>query len=65
MAVMSAFSARVALPPRHTPTAPAWRVPPRVYSPLSPRRLAHPMAVPVSGTPNTGRGSPLSFLHKR
>ena len=72
MAVMSAFSLRETLPPRHTPTASAWRMPPRVYSPLYPRRLAGPMAVPPAqsaaavASPGTARrGSPLSFLHRR
>jgi hypothetical protein len=77
MAVMSAFSVRVALPPRHTPAASTWRMPPRVYSPLTPRRLARPMAVPatqgaVIGTSGGTHAraiqrtaSRLSFLHKR
>ena len=75
MAVMSAFSVRVALPTRYTPAASAWRMPPRVYSPLYPRRLTHPMAVPAANSldraaPSDGtvaaarRGSPLSFLKR-
>ena len=35
MAVMSAIALRVALPTRHAPAASAWRMPPRVYSPLA------------------------------
>ena len=50
MAVMSAFTLRAALPPRHTPAASAWRMPPRVYSPL-PRRLSGPMAVAPTQSP--------------
>jgi hypothetical protein len=71
MAVMSAFALRAALPPRHTPAASAWRTPPRVYSPLTPRRLTRPMAVPATqGVSTTASGSSrrgfaLSFLHKR
>jgi hypothetical protein len=72
MAVMSAFSVRVALPPRSTPAASTWRMPPRVYTPLYPRHLTGPMAVvptqgnvggaSTSATPR--RGSPLSFLKR-
>ena len=70
MAVMSAFSLRAALPPRHTRAASAWRMPPRVYSPLTPRRLTQPMAVPVTHgadlTPSGAarRTSPLPFLKR-
>lgn len=72
MAVMSAFSVRAALPPRHTPAASTWRMPPRVYSPLYPRRLTGPMAVPAtqivgastSRVAVTRRGSPLPFLKR-
>lgn len=28
----------------------AWRIPPRTYSPLRPRRLTKPMAVPLLST---------------
>jgi len=65
MAVMSAFSLRAALPPRHTAAASAWRMPPRVYSPLTPRRLTGPMAVPA--TQNVGgrrSGMRLTFLKR-
>jgi hypothetical protein len=65
MAVMNAFAIRAALPPRHTEAASAWRMPPRVYTPLAPRRLARPMAVPVTQSVGMRRGSPLSFLLKR
>ncbi len=34
------------LPPTPRAAVPAFRVPPRVYSPYRPRRLARPMAVP-------------------
>jgi hypothetical protein len=76
MAVLSAFSVRAALPTRHAPAASAWPTPPRVYSPLYPRRLAHPMAVPATqgldGSASsdaatvaaTRRGSPLSLLKR-
>ena len=65
MAVMSAFALRPALPPRHTEAASAWRMPPRVYSPLTPRRLARPMAVPLAQGGGARRTSPLSLLLKR
>jgi len=45
-------------------------MPPRVYSPLAPRRLTHPMAVPATsehspiGTSSSRRGSPLSLLKR-
>ena len=71
MAVMSAFSVRLALPPRHAPAASVWRMPPRAYSPLYPRRLSGPMAIPAqpagestTGVAVTRRGSPLSFLKR-
>ena len=70
MAVMDAFAIRAALPPRHAPAASAWRMPPRVYSPLVPRRLSRPMAVPVAHGASSGLGastrreSALSFLKK-
>jgi len=71
MAVMNAFAVRAALPTRHAPAASAWRMPPRVYSPLAPRRLARPMAVPATQSGGGGlgasvrRGSALSFLKKQ
>ncbi len=60
MAVMSACSVRVALPTRNTPVASAWPTPPRVYSPLYPRRLTHAMAVPMAlpVTQSPGGGAP-------
>jgi len=76
MAVMSAFTLRAALPPRHTPAASTWRMPPRVYTPLYPRHLSGPMAVPVTQIVGVGRSvgarrsgdarrpSPLSFLKR-
>src|SRR5207237_393599 len=66
MAVMSAIALRVALPTRHAPAASAWRMPPRVYSPLAARRISRPMAVPAPRSASGGsiasahRGSPLS-----
>lgn len=65
MAVVSAFSVRGALPPRHTAAASAWRMPPRVYSPLTPRRLTQPMAVPATQSVRERRsGSRLTFLKR-
>jgi len=43
-------SRRLSTPPRvdaRVASEPAWRTPPRVYSPFARRRLTHPMAVPV------------------
>ena len=42
--------------PSPTPRAavPAFRVPPRVYSPYRPRRLARPMAVPLGADSRPG-----------
>jgi len=65
MAVMSAFAVRAALPPRHTPAASAWRMPPRVYSPLVPRHLAHPMAVPADQATGARRARSRFLLLKR
>jgi hypothetical protein len=65
MAVTSAFGTRPALPPRHVSAAPAWRVPPRVYSPLTPRRLAGPMAVPLAQRPVVRPNRPRTLLLKR
>ncbi len=45
------------LPPTQRAAAPAFRVPPRVYSPYPLRRLARPMAVPVAdGKPGAPPG---------
>ena len=70
MAVLNAFAVGAALPTRHAPAASAWRMPPRVYSPLAPRRLSGPMAVPAAPSARGGsvasarRGSPLPFLKR-
>ncbi len=54
-----------ALPPRRAlavpATEPAWRVPPRVYSPFPARRLTRPMAVPAGAA----RGEARSLLRGR
>ncbi len=51
---------RLPIPPRDARAAsgPAWRMPPRVYTPFAPRRLAQPMAVPIRGTSTTAAHSP-------
>ena len=53
-------SRRLPTPPRDARAAsdPAWRMPPRVYTPFAPRRLAQPMAVSVRGTSIAGAHSP-------
>lgn len=45
---LAVLGAQPGLPPTRRAAVPAFRVPPRVYSPYPPRRLARPMAVPVA-----------------